>query len=134
MVMNVSNVNSGTTAPGSGAPDTNTRAASGLPSRQGIATVGQAADQGSAQTPDVASRPMLNAAVMQLNDYVQSVQRALEFSVDEQTGATVITVLDAETHEVIRQIPPQEVLAVARELSTRDTGAGGAGLLVREKV
>jgi flagellar protein FlaG len=71
---------------------------------------------------------------MQLNDYVQSVQRALEFSVDEQTGATVITVLDAETHEVIRQIPPQEVLAVARELSTRDTGVGGAGLLVREKV
>lgn len=133
MVMNVSNVNSTAAAPGSGAPNANTTAASGLPSRQGVASGGQAADQGCGQTTDVASRPLLNAAVMQLNDYVQNVQRALEFSVDEQTGATVITVLDAETHQVIRQIPPQEVLTVARELSTRDTRTGGAGLLVREK-
>jgi flagellar protein FlaG len=133
MVMNVYNVTSGTTAQGSGAPSANITAAGGLPSRQGVATAGQAADQGPGQTTDVASDATLKAAVLQLNDYVQNVQRALEFSVDEQTGATVITVRDADTHQVIRQIPSKEMLAVAQELSKHGAQVGGAGLLVREK-
>lgn len=58
----------------------------------------------------------LERAVSKLNDYVQNVQRALQFSVDEDSGRTIITVLDSETKEVIRQIPPEEVLNLARTL------------------
>ncbi len=39
----------------------------------------------------------------------------LEFSVDKDTGVTIIKVLDVETGEVIRQIPPEEVLAFMKE-------------------
>jgi len=40
----------------------------------------------------------------------------LEFSVDKDTGATIIKVLDVETGEVVRQIPPEEVLNYMRQL------------------
>ncbi len=39
----------------------------------------------------------------------------LEFSVDKETGTTIIKVLDVETGEVVRQIPPEEVLAFMRQ-------------------
>ena len=35
---------------------------------------------------------------------------SLAFSVDKPTGKTVIKVLDRETNEIIRQIPPEEML------------------------
>jgi flagellar protein FlaG len=38
-----------------------------------------------------------------------SAQR-ISFLVDEDTGKTVVRVIDAETEEVIRQIPPEEFL------------------------
>lgn len=53
-------------------------------------------------------------AVRNLNDFVQNSRRELNFSVDDQTGRTVVKVIDHETKEVIRQIPAEEVLAVAR--------------------
>jgi len=51
-----------------------------------------------------------------LNDYVQSSQRSLRFRVDDLSGRTVITVVNATTDEVIRQIPSEEVLAIADRL------------------
>ena len=51
-----------------------------------------------------------------LNDFVQSSQRSLRFRVDDNSGRTVITVVNAATDEVIRQIPPEEVLSLAQQL------------------
>jgi len=59
---------------------------------------------------------LLTRAVKDINEYVQNVQRDLRFSIDEDSGHTVITVLDGETEEVIRQIPAEEILAIARNL------------------
>ncbi|MCV6614413.1 MAG: flagellar protein FlaG [Cellvibrionaceae bacterium] len=59
----------------------------------------------------------LEQAVSRLNDYVQSNQRELQFSLDESTGRTVITVIDAETSEVIRQLPDDVALDLARKLN-----------------
>jgi len=131
--MNVSNTNSSTAAQGGGGPNAGAPAASGLPVRQGAAASGQETTQGTDQAAGKVSGAQVTAAVTRLNDYVQNVQRSLEFSVDQQTGRTVIKVLDAETHQVIRQIPPQEVLALAQELSTRETEGARSGLLVRAK-
>jgi len=56
-------------------------------------------------------------AVRNLNDFVQKSRRELNFSVDDQTGRTVVKVIDRETKEVIRQIPAEEVLAAARRFA-----------------
>jgi len=53
-------------------------------------------------------------AVSEISDYVQNISRDLQFQVDKQTGSTIVTVLDTETKEVIRQIPTEEVVAMAR--------------------
>ena len=42
--------------------------------------------------------------------------RNLSFRVDQGSGRTVITVVDATTGDVIRQIPAEEVLALSRRL------------------
>lgn len=56
-------------------------------------------------------------AVARLNELMSKSQRSLRFQVDEISGRTVITVLDAETNEVVRQIPPPEWLEVVRRLA-----------------
>ena len=55
-------------------------------------------------------------AVEQLNEYVQSLQRDLQFSLDEELGRAVIRVIDSSTQEVIRQIPNETALQLARNL------------------
>jgi flagellar protein FlaG len=55
-------------------------------------------------------------AVRRLNELMKDGQRSLRFQVDEFSGRTVITVLDAITNEVVRQIPPPEWLEVVRRL------------------
>lgn len=41
----------------------------------------------------------------------------LRFSVDRETGRSLIRVVDRVTHEVLNQIPPEAVLRLAAELS-----------------
>jgi flagellar protein FlaG len=60
-------------------------------------------------------------AVRRLNELMSSQQRNLAFHVDELSGRTVITVLDATTNEVVRQIPAEEVLAASRALVATGT-------------
>ena len=60
----------------------------------------------------------LENSVSELNAIVQSVQRDLQFSIDEFSGDTVIKVLDTKTDEVIRQIPSEEVLALTRNIES----------------
>lgn len=59
----------------------------------------------------------VNSAVEFINDYVQSIQRDLHFSVDEDLEKTVVKVMDSDSGEVIRQIPEEVVLELARKLN-----------------
>ena len=54
--------------------------------------------------------------VSRLNEIVQTIQRDLQFSVDDDSGRTVVTVLDSKTQEVIRQIPTEQVLALSENI------------------
>ena len=56
-------------------------------------------------------------AVREINQHEQFISRELQFSIDEDSGHTVIKVIDSTTNETIRQIPNEEVLKVARNLS-----------------
>ena len=63
-----------------------------------------------------ASKKQLDQTVTQLNGALQNVQRNLEFSIDKDAGQIVINVIDKETDKIVRQIPSEEVLELARNL------------------
>jgi flagellar protein FlaG len=56
-------------------------------------------------------------AVEKLNKYVQSQQKYINFSIDESTQSTVIKIYKTETGELIKQFPPEEILAMAAHIS-----------------
>lgn len=56
-------------------------------------------------------------AVEVVRDFVTDVRRELQFSVDEDSGRTIITVIDADSGKIIRQIPPEEILEIARSVA-----------------
>ena len=62
------------------------------------------------------NKKSVESAVTKLNDYVQSVQRNLQFNLDDESGKTIITVVDRNTSAVIRQIPDDVALKLAQDL------------------
>ena len=66
----------------------------------------------SAPTPSEVS-----SAVEDISRHVQNVQRNLSFTIDEDSGSTVVKVIDSESDEVIRQYPTEEILEIRRHLS-----------------
>jgi flagellar protein FlaG len=68
------------------------------------------------QKRNEAQREALDGAVLQLNGYVQSVQRDLQFEVDNELGQTIVKVVDQKTQQVIRQIPDELALRLAEKL------------------
>jgi flagellar protein FlaG len=81
---------------------------------------------GSATEPQHAApqSSAVEAAAKQIEAYLERAGRSLEFRVDTDTHRTVVTVRDTASGEVIRQIPSEEVLHLARQL-----GAGSGGLV-----
>ncbi|GAB1258120.1 flagellar protein FlaG [Aurantivibrio plasticivorans] len=58
----------------------------------------------------------MKEVVAQMNEYTQSMQRNIQFDVDDASGRTVVTVKDRTTQEVIRQIPDETFLKMAQSL------------------
>ncbi len=79
-----------------------------------LITKGDKAQEQQKQTP----KSNIPAALLKaLNDDMEAIHRvALQFSVHEETGRTVVRVVDKDTGELIRQIPPQELLELADKL------------------
>lgn len=75
------------------------------------------------EAKDTKNSDDLKQAVSKLNDYVQNVQRNLQFSIDKESGATVVKVIDSKSEEVIRQMPTEETLRIARRLAEQSDDA-----------
>ncbi len=75
------------------------------------------------EAKDTKNSDDLKQAVSKLNDYVQNVQRNLQFSIDKESGATVVKVIDSKSDKVIRQIPTEETLRLARSLAEKSDEA-----------
>lgn len=58
---------------------------------------------------------IVNAAE-RIREHVQSLQRNLNFSVDNSTGQVVVQVMDGESGTVVRQIPSEDILRLAERL------------------
>lgn len=77
----------------------------------------EAAKNHSASVKDLqAAQEKVQAAVAQMNEFIQSTQRDLHFSYDAESGNTIVKVIDRNTKEVIRQIPDQIFLKLAETL------------------
>jgi flagellar protein FlaG len=63
-------------------------------------------------------RPVVDVAkaTEQLNELMSNRQRTLRFRVDQGSGRTVIMVINEATQEIIRQIPPEELLQLQHNL------------------
>lgn len=77
---------------------------------------------GSGQSVPPPDRGEVRQAVSRLNEFVQNLRRDLQFRVDEDIDRVIVTVVDSESGEVIRQIPSEEVLAVAKSLQQAQQG------------
>lgn len=75
-----------------------------------------ASKQSSAEVIKDMQKEKLDETIVQLNNSLQNIQRNLKFSVDNDAGRIVISVTDKETDELVRQIPSEEVLELARNL------------------
>ena len=52
-----------------------------------------------------------------LEEYAKHVHNVgLRFAVHEDTGRTVVRIIDEETNEVVREVPPEELLDVAAKM------------------
>ncbi len=63
------------------------------------------------------NREQLEIMANKLQDFVGSLNKGLEFSVDKDSGRDVIKVIDRDSKEVIRQYPSEEVLDLIANLS-----------------
>ena len=59
----------------------------------------------------------LQGAVQQINRHLASTDRVMELHVDAASGVTVATIKDAQTGEVLQQVPSESVLELADMLS-----------------
>lgn len=62
-------------------------------------------------------RSELEQAVKDIQEFVQSTQRQLNFSIDDSTGQVVVKVVATDSGEVIRQLPSEAALKLAQSLS-----------------
>jgi flagellar protein FlaG len=60
------------------------------------------------------SREVVEAAAEKIQSFVSSMNRNLNIYVDSSSGHSVIRVVDPESSQVIRQIPPDESIRLAQ--------------------
>ena len=72
--------------------------------------------------------PKMESVRRQIDTFLRSTNLALQFRVDDATGRMVVSVTDAETGEVIRQVPGEEALRMAERIDAN------IGALLDEKV
>ncbi len=78
----------------------------------GVATAAAAP----AAPPQASNRAAVQKAVTFANIAMRSLSNSLEFSLDPESGKTVVRVVDSATQEIIRQIPSEEMMSIARVL------------------
>lgn len=70
----------------------------------------------------------LESAVRELNQSMKASNSNLAFSVDQDTKQTVVSVMDSQTGEIIKQFPSKEAIAISKAI-----GEIQQGLLLKQK-
>lgn len=78
-----------------------------------------------AQLP--ASAEVAKQAAARINEFLRSSAANVEFTVDAASNRVIVRVVDSETHQLIRQMPTEETLAISHALDRL------SGLLLAQK-
>lgn len=81
------------------------------------------------ETTQEVSAEKVKEVVEQLNKHAQAINRDLHFSVDDDSGRTVIKVVNSDTAELVRQIPSEEVLRLSETI--RESLENSTGVIVQ---
>ncbi|ESW40469.1 flagellar protein FlaG [Pseudomonas putida] len=76
----------------------------------------QAANESVAKESKPVAREELETAVSAIQDFVKASERQLDFSIDDSTGQVVVKVIARQSGEVIRQLPSEVALKLAKNL------------------
>ena len=68
------------------------------------------------QADAAGSMDQVKQAVQDINKSLQSLSQGLEFSLDTDSKGVIVKVIDQQTKEVLRQMPSQEALDIAKAL------------------
>ena len=99
------------------------------PAPRAVKTPGEARSVDAVQLPSPTQQPdraQLEAATQSVREFVKPINSNLEFSINQDTGQLVVRIIDRATKEVIRQMPSQEMLDIAKALDNIK------GLLVKQ--
>jgi flagellar protein FlaG len=64
----------------------------------------------------------IESVTRQIDSFLRSMNKSLQFRLDESTGRMIVSICDSETGEVIRQVPGEEALRIAQDLESRLSG------------
>ena len=121
--MNISSVSiSGTAvplAPQESAPTPQSAAVSSLQTQSAEPTV--------AMPVAAPAQAVVEQAVEKVKQHIEMTNSTLDFSIDEDSGKTIVRITDRATGDLIRQVPSEEMLQIARSLDQMQ------GILVQEK-
>ena len=67
--------------------------------------------------PEAQSPEELEKLAIDLSDMMSVMKKGLAFRIDESSGQSVVSVLDIDSGDIIRQIPNEEALELAQKLS-----------------
>ncbi|MDO9046942.1 MAG: flagellar protein FlaG [Methylobacter sp.] len=77
------------------------------------------------------SLELVKSAVTKGNSILQSINRNLEFQVDDSTQKVVVKIVDSKSGDVVRQIPTEEMLAFIKRMQEME---GDQGTLLQDRV
>jgi flagellar protein FlaG len=60
--------------------------------------------------------PKIESVTKQIDSFLRSIGRSINFRVDPGSGEMIVSVIDANTGEVIRQVPGEEALRLAQRI------------------
>ena len=60
--------------------------------------------------------PKIESVTRQIDSFLRSINKSVQFRVDQATGEMVVTIRDDETGEVIRQVPGEDALRIAQRI------------------
>lgn len=66
--------------------------------------------------PMAEQKQKVEEATKDVQRFVDQMTNNLKFSLDDESGRTVVKVIDRQTDEVLRQIPAEEMLEISRVL------------------
>ena len=103
-----------------------------VPQAQAAAAPAAPADGVRVTAPESAKKATVSdteikQALDEINRFITPANGNIEFAQDQDTGKTLVKIIDTQTKTVIRQIPSKEAVEIAKELNRLQ------GLLVREK-